>query len=495
MAEYPQQTFVLSDGTDLTPLFNYLTGENGKLRVETMDPEEIAEEEQDEFILAHMDLLPSEFAEQVKSLLLPALSLNPEPDQPEVLPSTYLYDEPDSSENIEYSETGEIKAVSLTKLVERVTDMSSSGLSQVLLATYPLYTTADALLEMILHRLQVPIPVMMSASERSLFVEQKLKTTHTLITSVLKQWIKMWPDSFRVGSHLFTQLGEFFPANREFSVEANSRILAKQLSKVQEECSTANVFAEDRVPPQPLLPKELDFKSNPLLVWPAEELARQLTLIDFKHLKKVQITECLGRRWVQDGEAPNVAKLVQRFASRRAQFISAIVNESELEARVRIATKLLEIAACCLDHFSNYESPFIIRGVFVSTAVISLKTTLREVSKKATANSTYNRLISLYEACDFSTIKPLMEKQCVVPCWVAMRDELYKIDIAANYTASGLININKHEKTAKVILKLREYQSKDVCFHKVALCYNYLKAKNFVFDERECERRAKLLEK
>jgi hypothetical protein len=339
----------------------------------------------------------------------------------------------------------------------------------------------------------------MSVSEHAYFVQHKLKEIHTMITAIIKQWIKLWPDSFRVGTHLFTQLGEFFPVNCEFSVEANTRILAKQLSKVQEQQLCATVFAEDRVPPPPLLPKELDFKANPLLFWSAEELSRQATLVDLNALKKIQIPECLGRRWEQEKglNAPNITRFSHRYGSRRALFISSIVKEADLDTRIRIVSKLLEIAACCLDHFRNFETPWIIKGVLISEVVHDLlPITMREVLKKQANRAIYARIMNLYDMQTFEAVKMEMERQCTMPCWLAMRQDLYKIDLSwADITQSGIINLYKQAKTAKIILKLREYQSKDLCFHKIALCYHFLKAKNLVIDDKECERRAKALER
>jgi len=492
-------SFFLSDGTDLTALFNYLTSENSRLRAEAESCEPVAEEGQEEFVLAHVDLLPEEFVELVKALLIPHILSKELELQSETPHVTYPFDDLEATECVDYSESGEVDAASLTKLVEIVTSNASSELTSVLLATFPLYTTADSLLSLILARLQVPVPKLMTASEHAYFVQHRLKGIHTMITAVIKQWIKMWPDSFRVGTHLFTQLGEFFPANREFSVEANTRILAKQLSKVQEEQLSSAVFTEERLPPPPILPKELDFKSNPLLFWSTEELSRQATLVDLNALKKIQIPECLGRRWDQEKglNAPNITRFSQRYGSRRALFISSIVKEADLDTRIRLVSKLLELAACCLDQFHNFETPWIIKGVFMSEVVHDLlPITMREVLKKHANRAVYARIMGLYDIQTFEAVKVEMERACTMPCWLALRQDLYKIDLSwQDFTQNGLINMYKHAKTAKIVLKLREYQSKDLCFHKIALCYHFLKAKNFAIDDKECERRAKALER
>ena len=493
------QRYLLSDGTDLTPLFSFLTKENTRLRPEKDVTEDAPDTETEEFILAHVDLLPSEYIEQVKALLIPQITQK-QPETPTLLPSvSYIFDELELSDSVEYTENGDVKAASLTKLVEIVTSSANPELNQVLLTTFPLYTTADALLELILSRLQVPIPKFMSPTERVYFTEMKLKEIHTRITAVLRQWIKLWPDSFRVGTHLFTQLGEFFPANRDFSVETNTRLLAKQLSSVQESHQCRSVFTEDRVPPAPILPKVLDYQTNPLLFWSTEELARQATLIDVNALRKIQITECLGRKWTQERgiNAPNISRFSHRYGSRRARFIHSIVTEADPDHRIRLVTKLIDLAICCLDHFHNYETPWIIKGVLISDAVhLYLPVTMKEVLKKPSVKASYLRLLSLYDMQSFEAVKVEMNKHCAMPCWLAMRQDLYKIDLtSADFTPNGLINIQKHAKTAKIILKLREYQSKQMCFYRVAHCYNFLKAKNFAIDEKECERRAKSLER
>ena len=69
-------------------------------------------------------------------------------------------------------------------------------------------------------------------------------------------------------------------------------------------------------PPVPHLPMNLNSAKISLVDLHAEELARQLTLIEYDLYRKIKPKECLNQKWVKgdkDVNAPNILAMIKRF--------------------------------------------------------------------------------------------------------------------------------------------------------------------------------------
>ena len=432
----------------------------------------------DQYLTGHLDLLPEQLRLSVRNLCLRKENfMRVNVDLEEEIPR-YLYDSPESAENIQYSPEGEIDGISFYKLIEMMT-AGATELISVFLSTYPIYVTSEEVLTALLERIRVPEPLLASASERKAFHQLVVTVMSRRLASIMKTWAKLWPELFHSESVFLSRVSAVLPGLEDTSA---SFLVAK--SKPRDRL----IFSESRVPAAPILPQELDFRGSMLLAWDTTEIARQCTLIEWTYLARVEVGECLSRRWEKEGKethAPNVVALSKRFAAARALFIHSVIY-ADKDNRVKVLKKLLDVANVCLTTFFNFETPFIITTAFKSDPLLSLKKTFFQIAKSH--RDIQKKLASIYES-DFSAVRQEMQRQCNVPCWLALRQELAKIDILhSDYTQTGLMNLGKMKMTADVIARVKQYQSSPVQCFKVGMLYDYLEAKNFTIDEVKATR-------
>mmetsp|Transcript_5350 Transcript_5350/g.9818 ORF Transcript_5350/g.9818 Transcript_5350/m.9818 type:complete len:481 (+) Transcript_5350:1731-3173(+) len=454
-----------SSGTDLRPLINFLIQENVRLGVE-----ELAPLDPNFDFESSLSLLPTDLAMDARE----ALDLGD---------LTYKFDEADDLENCVEMESGELEGCSLTKLVEKMTEGSNNELMNVVLYTYPVYTDSRTLLKLLIDRYNMPLPPLMSHTERCYFETRKLRNVQSKVASVMKRWIKDWPHLFAPHSELRDMLNEFLQSQEPQSALI-TRAVAQTLNSVEDNQELVFRFSELTVPPPPILPREMDFKAEPLLLWNPVEIARQLTLIDLAYLKRVRIEECLERKWEKKpAEAPNIVALADRFGFARALLTLATVSVSDFTNRVKVFKKLLETSHEAL-LIGNFETPFVISSALKSDAFVALHRSTKEVMKSAMHKSMWNRLDTLYSS-DFSTVRSeMLSANCLVPCFLALRQELNRADISLpNFLENRLINLRKHRLSAETINRLRQFQDLNVPFHRVAMLHDYLSQDCRVEDE------------
>ena len=446
----------------------------------------------DAIIREHIDQVPVELRMSVRNLCMrrdPYMQIDCEDG--ESIPE-YLFDSPESIDNIQYSPEAEIIGISFYKLIEMTTGSMSGELMNVFLSTYPLYATEEEVLFALAERLRIPEPMLASASEKRFFHQHVRNVLSHKLASIMKAWARLRPELFQPDSEFVEKVKNSLPAVEESRTLSTSSIASLPTQGVRSGPRDRLVFSESRIPLTPFLPQELDFRGSMLLSWDITEIARQCTLLDWTYLSRIEISECLGRKWEKEGKeknAPNITAMSRRFAAARALFIRDVVY-AEKDNRVKLVKRLLDVAQACMTTFFNFETPFIISTVLKSDAIMELKKTMAQVVTKA-HKDTQKKLSSLYS--DFALVRQEMQRQCNVPCWLALRQELAIIDIRnpQDFTSTGLINLQKHKHTAEVIARLKQYQTSPMPFFKVGMLYDYLEAKSDTLDEVPATRMAR----
>lgn len=102
--------------------------------------------------------------------------------------------------------------------------------------------------------------------------------------------------------------------------------------------------------PLPILPSYFD-KNFDLIDISSIEVARQLSIIEFKLLKKIEPKEFLNQNWnktEREVVAPNIVAIQKRFNKTSYWASTRIVKYKELKTRVVMVTRLIEIANVCI---------------------------------------------------------------------------------------------------------------------------------------------------
>jgi hypothetical protein len=113
----------------------------------------------------------------------------------------------------------------------------------------------------------------------------------------------------------------------------------------QGEKEITHIFTGD--PPAPIIPNNIT-NNNKMLIetYSPKELARQLTLIEYRLFAAINPSECVSQHWMSKKKeqlAPNILKMISRFNEVSNWVASEIVKCVELSQRTKILRFVIEM--------------------------------------------------------------------------------------------------------------------------------------------------------
>eukprot|EP00835_Amoeboradix_gromovi_P006055 NODE_649_length_5558_cov_0.180253.p1 type:complete len:894 gc:universal NODE_649_length_5558_cov_0.180253:5304-2623(-) len=281
-----------------------------------------------------------------------------------------------------------IAAGSLNKLIEKLTatDIKDFQLYnaylQTFLLTYHSFTNSQTLFYKLKERYHVPRLQSQSLKE---FIEFR-NLVQLRVGNVLKVWTKQYQTAFQdilKGIYLIQDVLEF---SETILVPDKQAQLAKHIRKCLLRIDTfnSNNYQFSEPAPLPKLPKK--FVQNPSIFHhDPEEIARQLSLSDFKIFQKILPTEFLGQAWAKnDGEkrAQNVWLMTERFNSMASWTAKSVLEGKSVKRRSNRIEFLVELASCLLN-LRNFSACMAVVAGLNSAAISRLKNSWNEVGIKA----------------------------------------------------------------------------------------------------------------
>lgn len=383
-------------------------------------------------------------------------SFNILPDSGLELTDVNIWDEP--QDNLVYEEGSTEKLIfcaSLNRLVELLTPAGivDSVLLQAFMTTYTLFTTPKILLKKLKERYNVP-------TERSEgLIRQKLPIQVRVI-NLIKLWIEEYRDDF--DEILVNDLRAFLALEVKQDHPIQSQLLIDSLdtfgltkSSILLDSSTGSKE------PRPIVPKNI---FSPTLTWEDiddEEIARQLTLIEFSYYKEIKTTELLSQSWSKEKlkhRAPHVLQVINRFNEVSQWVGSTIVTTQRIKDRSKILGKLINIA----DHLrklNNFSTLMAFVAVFNSAAIHRLKHTFSELSP-----STHDQLSELRKIVDsengYKHYKATLESTpppCIPYLGIYLTDLVFTEEANEQFV-NGLINFRKSRSLHSIISRIKTFQ-------------------------------------
>ena len=119
-----------------------------------------------------------------------------------------------------------------------------------------------------------------------------------------------------------------------------------------------------------------------------EELARQLTLVEFAIFRNIRLAELIKTVWAKartNHQSPNVLRLVDRFNQVSQWTIAEIVTTARLDDRVAMMEKLIKVAHKLLG-LQNYNSAMAIVAGLNNAPILRLKHTKARLAPAAVAS-------------------------------------------------------------------------------------------------------------
>lgn len=198
-----------------------------------------------------------------------------------------------------------------------------------------------------------------------------------------------------------------------------------------------------------------------IFVLEPEEIARQLTLLEFECFSKIMPYEFLNQAWTKaDAEirAPNILACTKRFNETALWVVKSILDVKSVRARAGRLIKLIEVAHH-LYLLNNFATLMAFVAAFNKAAINRLKFTKKELASKymkkledleqlMAAEGAYK----VYRACLHSVNPP-----CIPYLGVYLLDLTYIEDGNPNMI-NGLVNFSRRRLIHQLIREVQQYQ-------------------------------------
>ncbi|KAJ3443426.1 ras guanine nucleotide exchange factor i-related [Anaeramoeba flamelloides] len=371
------------------------------------------------------------------------------------------------------SERKEIKNATLNKLIEYLTDETYSNTSfmHTFLMTYQSFTTPGKLLRKLFRRYDVPRGKL---SEKK--YQEKKKIIQFKVCNVLRFWILNYFSDFN--ERHIDELQNFLlnietKEGKTTTVKTLNSILLKKISgNTKKDRKISYSLA-----PIPIVPKNIFSPTLTLDSIDEEEVARQLTLIDFEMYSKIKPSELLNLAWSKPKfkhRATNVLKMIEKFNEISLWVAHTILLNDKVKKRAKSITRFVNIAKYC-KQLNNLNGLMSIYAGLDNSAVYRLKFTFEELSKKTLEQlSSFKQLMSssssykLYRET-LNTLNP----PCIPYLGIYLTDLTFIEEGNKDYV-NGLVNFYKTHLISKVIQDVQKFQQKRYNFMPVIQISKFL---------------------
>ncbi|KAG0786214.1 hypothetical protein G6F62_008052 [Rhizopus arrhizus] len=383
--------------------------------------------------------------------------------------SWFLSAEVGSNELVLNTEGG-VKCGTLHGLVQRLTkhDQLDAKFNVTFLLTYRSFCTTEELFNELFKRYQMAPPEGLTNDEIETWKEKKLKLVRLRVFNVIKSWLETYcnEEGDRTFLPILSQFTDQVIANSmTFGADQLTKLIKKRMlseDSGQIRKMKLNIRTEDM--PEPILPKNL--KRIQLLELDPQELARQMTIMDFRLYNRIKPVECLDKNWGKpDCEvhiAANIKALIEHSNQVTAWVTDSILTREEVKKRATVLKYWICVAEKCR-LLNNYNTCMAILSAFDNGSIGRLKRTWELINARSLQSlHLIRRLMGAQR--NFNEYREMIRRvnpPCIPFLGIYLQDLTFIEDGNANFLkgSSQLINFAKRTKTAEVILDLQQYQS------------------------------------
>lgn len=351
-----------------------------------------------------------------------------------------------------------IRAATLNKLVEILTSEKNfdEPFMKTFFLTYQSFTTPPLLLEKLLQRYNV-LPS--CPEERRIQVQLR-------VANVMKMWMER--NFVDIDNRVAGRIREFISERLEKDGHHDLvRLLGGVLQRRMAERTARTRFIQTipvtdmSVPEGQLSPVALFLALN------ESEIARQLTLIEFKIFEAIEPTELLNLSWNKaelQHRAPNVLDMISRGNRLSFWVASMILWLDSIEERCKMIVKFITIAS----HVAQLNNFSTLMGILAGLNMSSI-TRLRKTFNEIPANHMQS-FASLEKMMSFSmnykTYRQALHKSTPpsLPYIGTYLSDLTFIEDGNPDRIGSLINWQKRELVHKLIVDIQQYQNMNYKF-------------------------------
>ncbi|RCI04084.1 hypothetical protein CU098_000347, partial [Rhizopus stolonifer] len=371
---------------------------------------------------------------------------------------------------ISFNMEGNVKGGSLHTLVQYMTqhDQLDSKFNSTFLLTYRSFCTTEQLFHELFSRYQLAAPDVLTAEELGIWKEKKLKLVRLRVFNIIKSWLETYfneeedrpilPEISHFTEHVIVESMKF--GAEQLTKLIKKRMLAEDSGQIRK--MKLNVRTAD-MPPS-ILPKNM--KHIKLLELDPLELARQMTIMDFKLYNRIKPVECLDKNWGKpDSEnhiAANIKASIEHSNQVTAWVTDSILSKEEVKKRAVVMKHWISVAERCRT-LNNFNMCMAILSAFDNGSIGRLKRTWELMSTRSMLIlQNIRRLMGAQR--NFAEYRELIKKvnpPCIPFLGIYLQDLTFIEDGNSNYLkkTNNQINFAKRMKTAEVIRDLQQYQS------------------------------------
>jgi len=372
-----------------------------------------------------------------------------------------IWDEPSTPEQIQYTKDNlNIASATLNKLVEKLTEEKNGNIDylsfvKTFLLTYPSFTTSVTLLNKLMERYHVPLKKFKNFEEfdkMRLFIQIR-------VCSVLEKWTKNFNHELinkKDGDEIRQQLLNFVEAIIAEDQWKLAKTIRKTIYRMKKNENDSNEQINSSIRPDKSIAKKNAFG------YTNEEIAQQLTLLDFDIFKNINPCEFLNQAWNKpDGhiKAPNILRLTSRFNSIAFWVARCILEGDDPKQRASIMTRFIEIAQHLLQ-LNNYSTTMAFIAGFNKSSILRLKLTFKELNQRASKKlSLYEKLLTAEKSYhEYRQSLHLSTPPCIPYIGVYLTDLTYMEDGNPNFI-DNRINFTKRSLISTLIREIQQYQA------------------------------------
>jgi hypothetical protein len=344
---------------------------------------------------------------------------------------------------------------------------------QTFIATYSTFTTTPALVRKLIQRFQVP-KLGNTEEEMKIYQHQIERPIKLRVAKLLKVLIDTYYTEF--SPQLKELLAIFIVGIADPEYGATLRKSMEKGAELVRSREAQTVKKE--TPHNDTTNKKSNITTEQILSFSAEEIAQQLTLIEFETYSNIKPAEFFNQAWAKAttwDRAPHIRQMIDRFNALTRWIATLIVSEDKIRMRVKRFVKFIKVADC-LRKMHNYHTLMAVLSGLNEGSIYRLKHTRAEIPPRWA--QTFQELQDLMKA-EFSYRayrEELANAQppCIPYIGIYLRDLTYFEEGGSN-AEKGMINFKKNKNVYGVIQIIQKYQETPYTYKPIDKVYNYLK--------------------
>ncbi|GAM20951.1 hypothetical protein SAMD00019534_041260 [Acytostelium subglobosum LB1] len=386
--------------------------------------------------------------------------------------------------------TPKLYLMTLNQLVEKLTSIITIiDISELnaCLTTYRTFTTTPKLIYKLLQRFHVPRPIEATPISPVEWKKRIVSPIQHNVCKVLKKLIDEQSADFNQDvidvlkiflQHILvdkTSLTNYL--KRSFIIKVLKFDIGLQPGGIGHPQSNANKRAT-KVGLRMMSWKPSQVFSE-VLSLPAEEIARQLTMIEFEIYSKIHSDEFLNQAWAKEKTkhlAPNIRSAIDRFNLITKWVCTVILKEEKIRGRVKCISKLLKVAKVLRSH-ANYHSLMAILSGLNEAPIHRLKFTFAELKPKIQKLCSELQALMTVEGNHETyrtELNSIYGKQpCIPYLGVFLKDITFYQEGSAGQSADG-INLKQSKNVYSVLRSIRSCQKNPYTFEQNPRLYEFL---------------------